>query len=74
LEADIDSWIWLGGLWGNYITRLKRLEVINRFDEARGQFVGIIPGAEPIREALLTPINGRAPQLKEQFIPPIIHK
>lgn len=74
LEADIDSSIWLGGLLGNYITRLKRLEVMDRFDEARGQFVGIIPGSDPIRKALLTRINGRIPQLKEQFIPPIIHK
>jgi hypothetical protein len=74
LEVDIDSSVWLGGLWGNYITRLNHLEVVDRFDEVSGQFAGIVPGSDPVRKALLTGINGRVPQFKQQFIPPIIHK
>lgn len=74
LELDIDASIWLGGLWGNYIVRLNRMEVRDRFDEALIPVIGIIPGSAPARKSLLTPIHGRTPHLKEQFIPPIIHR
>lgn len=74
LEVDINASIWLGGLWGNYITRLNHMEVRDRFDEALIPFTGIIPDSVPVRKSLLTPIHGRIPHLKEQFIPPVIHK
>ncbi len=74
LEVDIDTTSWLGGLWGNYITHLNYLEVVDRFEAARGRFAGLVTGSEPMRKALLTRIEGRMPQSKEQFVPPIIHR
>jgi hypothetical protein len=74
LEVDIEASIWLGGLWGNYITRINHLEVRDRHDETRAQFEGTAPGSATSRKALLFRIHGRPPQLKEQFIPPVIHK
>jgi hypothetical protein len=74
LEVDIDASIWLGGLWGNYITRLNSLEVKDRFDETRELAAGIVTDSDSPRKALLIPIQGRSPQMKEQFIPPVIHR
>lgn len=74
LEVDFDASIWLEGLWGNYITRLNHLDVRDRFDETSAQFKGTLPGSAPSRKGLLSRIHGRIPHLKEQFIPPIIHK
>lgn len=74
LEVDIDSSIWLGGLWGNYITRLNSLEIKDRFDETRDRAAGAIADPSSIRKALLVPVQGRTPQMKEQFIPPVIHR
>lgn len=35
LEVDIETTSWLGGLWGDYITRLDRLEVPTASTPAR---------------------------------------
>lgn len=74
LEVDIDAWHWLGGLWGNYITRINRLQVIDRFDLTNSQFVARMPPAVFPKKALLWAIEGRQPEMKEQFIPPVIHR
>jgi len=74
LEVDFASWSWLGGLWGNYITRIKHLEVVDRFDEVRDLFLRDFPSSYLAKKALLVPIKGRLPGLKEQYVPPIIHK
>lgn len=73
-EVDFDSWSWLGGLWGNYITRIRHLEVVDRFDEVRDLFLRDFPNSYLAKKALLVPIKGRQPGLKEQYVPPIIHK
>ena len=74
VEVNIDSSIWLGGLWGNYITRIERVEVVDRFDEARNRFAQRLPNPERIRKTLLVPTQARRPHLIEQFVPPIIHR
>lgn len=74
LEVDIDASIWLGGLWGNYITHLNHIEVRDRFDETSAQFAGTLPGSALSRKCLLSRIHGRIPHLKEQFVLPVIHK
>lgn len=74
LEVDFDASIWLGGLLGNYITHLNRLDVRDRFDEISAQFEGTFPGSSPSRKSLLSRIHGRVPDLKEHFIPPVIHR
>lgn len=74
LEVDFDASLWVGGLWGKYITSINSLEIKDRFDETRGLAAGAISDFNSIRKALLTPIHGRTPQMKEQFIPPIIHR
>jgi len=63
LEIDIDTTSWLGGLWGNYITHLNHLEVMDRFDEFRD----LTPWAtapDQVRKALMTRMRGRIPELK----------
>jgi hypothetical protein len=75
VEVDYDAWSWLYGLWGNHISRITRVEVVDRFDTARGtlaQRLALDP--EGIDKALLTGSPGKAPQLFEPFVPPIIHR
>ena len=74
LEVDIDAWSWLGGLWGNYITRIRRVEVVDRFDEVRDLLLQNASESIPAKKALLAPITGSLPDLREQYVPPIIHK
>ncbi len=74
VEVDFDAWSWLGGLWGNYVTRITRVEVVDRFGAARDALVQQQSGhPELIGKALLAPIPAHAPQLIEQFVPPVIH-
>lgn len=74
MEVDFDASLWVGGLWGKYITRINSLEIKDRFEETRDLVAGTISDSSPIGKALLTPIRGRTPQMKEQFIPPVIHR
>ena len=64
LEVDFDATTWLGGLWGNYITHLNQLEVLDRFSESSGQFGARGTGSDSIGKALLARIHGRIPELK----------
>lgn len=64
LEVDIDVSTWLGGLWGNYITHLNYLEVVDRLDQLEPQISELSAAGIPIRKALLTRIYGRVPELK----------
>lgn len=64
LELDIDTSVWLGGLWGNHITHLNHIEVLDRCEEARGKMpIGALD-SEPTRKTLLTRIHGRVAELK----------
>lgn len=75
VEVDFDAWSWLGGLWGNYVTRITRVEVVDRFGAARDAFVREHAGHPArIEKALLTPIPAHPPHLIEQFVPPAIHR
>jgi hypothetical protein len=49
LEVDIETTSWLRGLWGDYITRLDRLELADRFDPGQGRFTGCDGGPERFR-------------------------
>lgn len=64
LEVDIDATSWLGGLWGNYITRINHLEILDRFGEMAGRSSGSGVESDALRKALLTWIDGRIPELK----------
>jgi len=64
LEVGIEAFSWLGGLWGNYIDRVTRVEVADRLDAGLGRFTGCDGGSEPVLRALLEPIPGRAADLK----------
>jgi hypothetical protein len=64
LEVGIEAFSWLGGLWGNYIDRVTRVEVADRLDAGLGRFTGCDGGPEPVLRALLAPIPGRAADLK----------
>jgi hypothetical protein len=63
LEIDIDTTTWLGGLWGNYITHLNHLEVLDRFEEFRDSppWAGT---SDQLHKALMTRTHGRIPELK----------
>lgn len=75
IEVDFDAWSWLGGLWGNYISRITRVEVVDRFDATRGVLTQrLARDPERIGKALLTAPPGQSPQLFEPFVPPIIHR
>lgn len=75
VEVDFDAWSWLGGLWGNYITRISRVEVVDRFDAARDMLVQRhTEHPAHIGKALMTPIPARPPHLFEPFVPPAIHR
>ena len=75
VEVDFDAWSWLGGLWGNYISRITRVEVVDRFDSARDVLVQRhAQNPERIGKALLTASPGQSPQLFEPFVPPVIHR
>lgn len=75
VEIDFHAWSWLGGLWGNYITRIGRVEVVDRFNAARDALAQQHAGhPERTGKALLTPIRTRQPHLIEQFVPPVIHR
>lgn len=74
LEVDYDASSWLGGLWGNYITHLNHFEVVDRCDALHGRIFGSAPPAAPLRKALLTRIYGRMPGIREQFVPPAMHR
>ena len=65
LELDIDTSVWLGGLWGNYITHLNHIEVLDRFEEASWPILANAPGTGAIRKARLTRIHGRIPALNQ---------
>jgi hypothetical protein len=67
LEVDIETTSWLGGLWGDSITRLDRLELADRFDPGQGRFTGCDGGPEPVLKALLGRIPGRTSELKSNF-------
>jgi hypothetical protein len=66
LELDIDATSWLGGLWGNYITHLNYLEVVDRFDELGAQMASAFVADEPPKKSLLARIRGRIPALMDQ--------
>jgi|GEM_PF-6510913 len=75
VEVDFDARSWLGGLWGNAITRITRVEVVDRFDAARDALALQQPGHPAhIGKALLAPIPAHVPQLIERFVPPVIHR
>ncbi len=71
LELEIEVSTWLGGMWGNYITRLKALAVSDRYLEVRGQVQGVVAD-DAFRKSLFAPIPGRQPQLKPYFILPVM--
>ena len=75
IEVDFDAWSWLGGLWGNYISRITRVEVVDRFDTTRDALTQrLARDPEHIGKALLTTPPGQSPQLFEPFVPPVIHR
>lgn len=75
IEVDVKAWSWLGGLWGNTISRITRVDVVDRFDAARGLLARRHPqNTERVDKALLTAPSGLPPQLFEPFVPPIIHR
>ncbi|MEW5770140.1 MAG: hypothetical protein AB1831_07205 [Pseudomonadota bacterium] len=74
LEVDYDASSWLGGLWGNYITHLNHVEVIDRCDGLAGQVLVDATAAPPAKKALLSRIYGRIPGFSGQFVPPPIHR
>lgn len=66
LELDIDATSWLGGLWGNYITHLNYLEVVDRFDELGAHMANAFVASEPPQKSLLVRTRGRIPTLMDQ--------
>lgn len=66
LELDIEATSLLGGLWGNYITRLNHQEVVDRFDEVVPLVASpfVVPGAA--RKAMMVRVRGAIPMLEEQ--------
>jgi hypothetical protein len=75
VEVDFDAWSWLGGLWGNCLSRITRIEVVDRFDATRDALAQrLARDPERIGRALLTASPGQSPQLFEPFVPPIIHR
>lgn len=63
LEIDIDTTSWLGGLWGNYITHLNHLEVLDRFEEFRDSLPWAGP-SDQLHKAIMKRMHGRIPELK----------
>lgn len=66
LELDIDTSVWLGGLWGNYITHLNHLDVLDRCEQALAEIHAGNLDPEPARKALLVRIHGRSAELKSR--------
>jgi hypothetical protein len=66
LELDIEATSWLGGLWGNYITRLNHQEVVDRFDEVVPLVASplVMPGTA--RKAMMVRVRGEIPMLQKQ--------
>ncbi len=71
LEMDYEATSWLGGLWGNYIERINRLEVIDRFAATRARVARRLPPGLTATRCLLTRIRGRFPTLPEPDVLPL---
>jgi hypothetical protein len=54
---------WLGGLWGNYIERLTRLEVRDRFGATHATARRLLPPEVTVERQLLSRVRGAFPSL-----------